>query len=144
MSPRCVIISFVTSWMALASTTPATERPLQSQSSQFTGARLSNRIWTDRSGTREAEALLLKVVKEHVYLRKLNGKLSVIDLDQLSRQDQRYIADMKVAVSSPNPSLAKRESSVSANPRAVTSPALPIRQRDRCLTVYGLQFSANF
>jgi len=57
------------------------------------------RTWTDKTGTRAVDAVALRVTETTVWLRRLdNGTVVTIKMDQLSNQDQDYIASWKNAV----------------------------------------------
>jgi hypothetical protein len=50
------------------------------------------REWTDRSGTRRVEATLVEVVDGSVRLKKPDGKIITLPLDQLSPADRDFVA----------------------------------------------------
>nr|MBC8868100.1 hypothetical protein [Planctomycetota bacterium] len=57
------------------------------------------RTWTDKTGTHAVDAVALRVTETTVWLRRLdNGTVIAIKVDQLSNQDQGYIASWKNAV----------------------------------------------
>jgi len=57
------------------------------------------RTWTDKTGAHAVDAAALRVTETTVWLRRLdNGTVITIKMDQLSNQDQDYIASWKNAV----------------------------------------------
>ncbi len=49
------------------------------------------RIWTDRSGNYRVEAVVTRVDREQIYLRKADGKVIAVTIDRLSDADRAYL-----------------------------------------------------
>ena len=108
------------SWLLIFSniTLAADQSVPQSQShrAQLQASAANLRTWTDPSGKQTAQATLLDVQGDAVRLRKSNGKLAVIKIEELSRSDQQYIARQK-SPSQPNSSVAEaRTKAAQASP----------------------------
>ncbi len=69
----------------------------KSPSSQLPVSAANFRTWTDPSGKQKAQAALLDVQGDTVRLRKSNGKLAVIKVDELSRADQQFVVQRRLS-----------------------------------------------
>jgi hypothetical protein len=57
-----------------------------------TGATSDSRDWTDASGTRHVQAVLLRIEGDKLWFRRSDGKLTTTSLSRLSSADRQYVA----------------------------------------------------
>jgi hypothetical protein len=67
----------------------------------------SLRVWTNASGTRQAQAALLRVTREKLWLRRADGRIVTTTFDRLSPQDKQYVKMWQATVAPRRPKAVK-------------------------------------